>query len=232
MDDIQNIMNKMENLDKEVATTNESEKALVGLLKLNGSEPSDPSCPDFTRLVDLCCTAVVPTGTNGFTLQAPTSVKLIYNPNCLQAVVQQATVSICGTDCGDICVYLVKVVGNLPFAFSASNALTAPCGNTTPPESNICCNCSVCVNNNICCYSDAAQAEATRRVIAANLNCASANGIVISTPAAANVVTCTCSGGSPTFNKCPNETYVRFTATLTVPFQPCLAHISPNCGDI
>ena len=221
----------MENLDKEVATTNESEKALLGVIATNAS---DPTCPDFTRDVSLCCTAVVP---NTFTVDesnlVPASVKFIYDPSCLHAIVEKATVSICGVNCGDICVFLVKVVGCIPFAFSASNALVGTCGNRNPSVSNICCNCCKCVNNNICCYTDAAKAEEARALIASKLNCTdTTNGIIIKTAPAANVVTCTCSLGTATFTNCQNETYVRFTTTLTVPAQACPAHTSPNCGDI
>jgi len=229
MEDVQNIMNKMENLDKKTDTSNEAEKALLGVIT---TQESDPLCPNFTRDVSLCCTAVVP---NNFTVNLTGSIiKFIYDPSCLHAIVEKATVSICGTNCGDICVFLVKVVGCIPFAFSAPNALIGQCGNRTTPATEICCHCCACVNNNICCYSDANRAEEARALIASKLNCTdTTNGILITTPAAANVVTCACNDGSPaTFTNCGSETYVRFTATLTVPFQPCLAHISPNCGDI
>lgn len=230
MEDVQNIMNEMENLDKEVVTNNEAKQELLGVFTTENCGDPVP-CPNFTRDVTLCCTAVV----KHFELANegvidPNTVRVIYDPSCLHAIVEKARVSICSGDCGSICVYVVKVVGCIPFAFSATDAIQGPCKAplARPLRVDLCCQGCVCVDNNICCYSKRKNAEAAREQIANVLNCTSgANGIVIKTgtsPSAA-VLTCkqdgTCIGCTSTVNGCEKESYVKFIATLTVPALLC-----------
>lgn len=235
MDDVQNVMNEMENLDKEEVAINEDKQALLGEFTTENCGSTVP-CPNFTRDVTLCCTAVV----KHFELANdgvinPNTVKLIYDPSCLHAIVEKARVSICGGNCGDICVYVVKIVGCIPFAFSATDAIKGPCNvplTRMPRTVHLCCQGCVCVNNNICCYSDKRNAEAAREQIANVLNCTNTtNGIVIKTGTSPSAVvlackakdgsTCTCCPSGCEVDGCENETYVKFTATLTVPALPC-----------
>jgi len=235
MADVQELMNKMESLNKELTTiidetkqgltAGEAEEAFAPYL---GGSGSGSNCPRFTRKVKLCCTTVVKhfdvslTNAEGM----PRTVKLIFDPSCLHAVVECETVNICNTNCGNIRVYVVKVVGCIPFAFSVQNALDGDgiCGNlpasATIKRADLCCQGCICVDNNICCYTDKHQAECVRQDLAGYLNCDGISFADGGNPSA-ELLECktlwhtSCSICTP--DNCKDETYVKFEAKLEVP---------------
>lgn len=222
MEDVQNIMNEMENLDKEMAvelsTDEKEELASLVVADPNAIVLQAASCGSSdSRDISICCTTVIPNNLIVGNLDL-SNVKFIYNPNCLTCTVKSCLYTVpCGVT---VTLYNVEVVGCIPFAFSAQNAITGACGKDANNKTvDICCRGSVCVDRVICCR---ASREAAFNVCTSpnfQLNCVT-NGITVSIAPAANTVTCTCSSGNATFTNCQDETYVRFTATLRLPSCP------------
>lgn len=226
MKDIEELMMEMENINKQVAAELSSdEKAdLASLVTDDSSAPiiaavASTCTASFSTTVDFCCTSII--SNNVGTLVTPSAVNFIYNPNCLDATVERCTVPICNNPVINITVFRVKVVGCIPFAFSARDAIQGICGSAANARTDLCCQGSVCVNNAICCRQTLEAALNAADNIRGKLTCGVTGGITISGSPSIIEVTCTPGGGSPcNFNKCLDQTYVKFTAQLTLPSCP------------
>lgn len=223
MKDIEELMIEMENINKQVAAelSNEEKEGLASLVTDDPSSVIITAAPStctaaFSTTVDFCCTSII--SNNLGTLITPSAINFIYNPNCLDATVERCSVPVCTNPVINITVFRVKVVGCIPFAFSAREAIQGTCGSAANARTDLCCQGSVCVNNAICCRQTLEAALNAADNIRSRLNCA---GITITGNPSVAEVTCTPGGGSPcNFTKCPDQTYVKFTAQLTLPSCP------------
>lgn len=226
MKDIQEIMTEMETLDKEIAATNQEETETKESCSGCGQKGSENRyCPKINPYVKLCCTTVVKTfKVNETALADPKNLTFIYDPNCLNAIVEEIQVPICD-GCSECTAYFVKIVGCIPFAFSARKVLSGTYNNKptcpTGAFSDVCCQCCICVDKYVACYPTRREAEHAIPGIVATIKACSAS---IMGPAA-ELVHCETKGGphcNCLLHKCKNETYVKFEATLNLlPAPPC-----------
>lgn len=185
------------------------------------------------RFVYLCKTVVVP----DFHVDSRNSVKedklnyyhdrtkLIYNKSCLHAIVVAEKIRICkgckNSDNDKITIYKIKIVGSIPFAFSAENAIEKgkfDCGK----DVDICAHGTVCVDNVICCKAHRKDAD----LIASSINrrlkkeC-DEDGIKIVKGPKYEIVKCEGKKDAKCkLDICENETLVKFTAVLRLPKCP------------
>ena len=248
MADVQELMNKMENLNKELSTIlDEAKQGCIndqveeGIAAPASVGEDDNECPKFSRKVKLCCTTVV----NHFDVQTNrdgtlNNVKLIFDPTCLHAVVEEEDVDVCRGNC-TLHAYVVRVIGSLPFAFSATGALV-PTGDAArhsgiPSPSpiitcgdpvDICCQCCACVDNAICCFADEDEAKAKAEEINDALETDPCSIISGSDTVKAEILKCGKLPGCSVFchpDGCKDETLVKFTATLEIPDKSDRSHV-------
>lgn len=240
MKDIQEIMMEMEKINEQVAAEIEGDNTVEveedNAIQSGVITESAGTYSDCNREVKLCATVVVP----DFELDSPTNhdVKLIYNKGCLQAVVVPEDIDICGMGCGSdkVTIYKVKIVGSLPFAFSAVDAIKGDCGNRNNVnnvimKADLCAHGSVCVDNVICCKTKRDDADELAAYFNCKLGKACAQdpirleGLVKYEKVACEKNHYPCNGCSP--DVCRNETLVKFTATLK--FDQCPSPV-PSCS--
>lgn len=115
-------------------------------------------CPGhFDGTVNVCCTTKVPKVFDIDTTKLDEdNVKFIFDTSCLHCCIEPCDFYICGTK---IKLFKIKIVGHLPYAFSAPDALQGHCGNYSGADgrcwedytADLCCHDSVCVDNTVCC---------------------------------------------------------------------------------
>lgn len=215
MEEIQDIMNKMEELDYEV----ERISADLETAEENcESCPEDENeCPDSGNggngcgtngEIHLCCTTIV----KHFEVNlSPEKPELRYDVSCLGTAVETKDIEICPG--WTVTAYYLKIVGCIPFIFSSKHAIKRDTGNPnqrfvcgTGENASICCQGCICIDNCVKCFESAEDAWNAAKDLEINCSTISFDQNDIT----AEIVEIADNKG------CPNETYVKFSAKLEI----------------